>query len=281
MQAQSYKNGFTLVEMSVILIIIGLIIGGIVLGRELLREAELRSVMSDSEKIQSAIYSFQKKYDYLPGDFPRAESYWGQDNASCPVVATNVIPKVATCNGDGNGKINTPAGGHVCAGVTALSYEQEPYRLWQHLSDAGMFPGFYTGVQGSGTSGVLYGMVGINIPQSSKLDKVGFQLMNFDGVSTTIGWLTSVRFSNVLFIGREDNVGPSGTPCLEPTQPFVSPAEAYDLDKKIDDGLPGSGNLRVYSDNSLLCADNATPGSAAYVKNIARESCSLIQLLAW
>ena len=56
----AFSAGFTLVEMSVVLVIIGLVVGSVVVGRDLIRNAELNSILSDSEKIQGAIYSFQK-----------------------------------------------------------------------------------------------------------------------------------------------------------------------------------------------------------------------------
>jgi hypothetical protein len=61
--------------------------------------------------------------------------------------------------------------------VTGSSYEQEPYRLWQHLANAGMFTGMYTGVNGSG--GVLHGVPGVNIPESEKIEKCRFSADEF------------------------------------------------------------------------------------------------------
>ena len=59
--------GFTLVELSIVLVIIGLIVGGILTGKDLIRAAELRSVQSDKEKIVTAINTFELKYNCLPG----------------------------------------------------------------------------------------------------------------------------------------------------------------------------------------------------------------------
>jgi prepilin-type N-terminal cleavage/methylation domain-containing protein len=269
--------GFTLIEMSVVVIVIALLVGGVVLGRDLVRAADIRSVIADSDKLQSAIYAFRQKYQYLPGDFPRAETYWGTDSTSvpCSVTTTNTVGKVATCNGNGNGKIDSPVGGQVCAPIGASSLEQESYRMWQHLSDAGMIRGIYTGVNGPG--GALHGVPGVNIPASSKIDKVGFQFMNFGGVSTTIDWQIGARFGNVMFIGRQDDV--SG--CYETNQPFLSSLELYGIDVKSDDGLPGTGNIRAYSNNGTYCASSSDPTTATYSMNTNARSCSIIQLLNW
>lgn len=284
MSTRRTQHGFTLVEISVVMVIIALIVGGILVARELIRQAEVRSVTADTQKIQSAIYAFQKKYDYWPGDFPRAQTYWGTHSEGCPVsTIINPTPQSTTCNGDGNGKLNPPAGGHVCTtSITGSSYEQEPYRLWQHLSNAEMYPGLYTGVHGPG--GILHGVPGTNIPLSTKIAGVGFQLMNFGEVpSTDIGWLADVPFGNVLFIGMEDETGDGViNPCYEPNYPFLSAQETYDLDIKIDDGRPGSGNLRTFWPNDTRkCADSNTVATASYADGTNPNGCSLVMLLNW
>src|ERR1017187_10122680 len=64
------KAGFTLVELSIVLVIIGLIIGGVLVGRDLISAAEVRAQISQIEKYQTAVNTFRDKYGYLPGDIP-------------------------------------------------------------------------------------------------------------------------------------------------------------------------------------------------------------------
>ena len=64
------RSAFTLVELSIGLVIIGLIIGGILVGQDLINAAAIRSQISQIEKYQTAVRTVQLKYGYLPGDIP-------------------------------------------------------------------------------------------------------------------------------------------------------------------------------------------------------------------
>lgn len=128
-----YKTatGFTLIEMSVVLVVIALITGGILVGRDLVQASQLRKVISDVTNIKSAIAAYRERFRALPGDDPRAQSWFGA--AACPDedVGTGQV-----CNGNGDGYIQS--------GVNLM----ETYKAWEHLSLAKLVPGTYTGVYG-------------------------------------------------------------------------------------------------------------------------------------
>src|SRR3954468_8091893 len=86
MKIYSHRNGFTLIELSIVLVIIGLVVGGVLVGRDLMRAAELRAVVSDFDRFQTALYTFQSKYNCLAGD--------------C-AYTTRFFPTVLNGNGDG------------------------------------------------------------------------------------------------------------------------------------------------------------------------------------
>jgi prepilin-type N-terminal cleavage/methylation domain-containing protein len=69
--------GFTLIELSIVLVIIGLIVGGILTGQELIKSATVRSEVSELENIETAIYAFRDKYGGLPGDLSNATAFFG------------------------------------------------------------------------------------------------------------------------------------------------------------------------------------------------------------
>lgn len=130
------KRGFSLVELSIVLVILGLLTGGILAGQSLIRAAELRSVSTQYQQIISAVQGFRDKYMALPGDMRNATSFWGTA-ANCPGTSAQGSTTPATCNGDGDGMIEP---------TTTVS--NEVFRLWQQLANAGLIEGQYSGVTG-------------------------------------------------------------------------------------------------------------------------------------
>ena len=92
------KNGFSLVELSIVLVILGLLTGGILGGQALIRAAELRAATTESQRYLAAINSFRDKYFALPGDMAIATRFWGVSTAcsggqpTARVTATVMAP---------------------------------------------------------------------------------------------------------------------------------------------------------------------------------------------
>lgn len=105
------QSGFTLIEIAIVLVIIGLLLGGILKGQELITSARVRNIISQLDGTKAAFYAFQDRYRALPGDFSKA---------------TTQI-QGASQDGDGNG---------VIAGTEAIA-------AWDHLSHAGFINGNY------------------------------------------------------------------------------------------------------------------------------------------
>lgn len=133
-------RGFTLIEMSIVLLLISLIIGAIIGGRAMMAGSAVHTVIKDSQNYLQAVQMFKTKYNALPGDFTGATARWNSIEA--------------TANGNGDGIITTAT---------------EGLRAWQHLNLSGILEeGDYTG------SGAL--ALETNLPKAHVYDGVGYQL---------------------------------------------------------------------------------------------------------
>lgn len=116
------QSGFTLIEIAIVLVIIGLLLGGILKGQELITQGRIRNVSNDFQSVTAAINLYQDRYRALPGDDLGAAARW-----AAPVAT-------ASGNGDGvfDGAYNT-----ACAADSAI----EACLFWQHLRLAGLVGG--------------------------------------------------------------------------------------------------------------------------------------------
>ena len=154
------SRGFSLIELAIVLVILGLLAGGILAGQSLIRSAEVRSVLTDFDRYRLALIIFQERYTYLPGDMPNATIFWGAMTVgTCPNATGGTGTQ--TCNGNGDGIITDGS-----AGVT-----EERFTFWQHLANAGMIEGNYTGI--AGPLSRFDAIIGQNIPRS-KIQNTGF-----------------------------------------------------------------------------------------------------------
>jgi prepilin-type N-terminal cleavage/methylation domain-containing protein len=190
------KNAFTLIELAAVISIIGLVVGGIMLGQNMVRSAEVTSLINEVNQYSTAIHTFQKKYQQLPGDMVNAANIW----SNC-VVDPNDSDN--TCNGNGNGRIE----------LLTDADQQEVFRAWQHLSLSEMIPGSYTGF--INTPGD-YLAAGENAPES-KLENGIFSIR---GSSAGDTWIR---------IGAIDDDADTDS---WPAEALLTPAEAYKIDKK-------------------------------------------------
>jgi hypothetical protein len=105
--------------MAIVLVIIGLITGAVLVGRDMIKAAELRSIYNTVQRFQTAINVFKDKYGGLPGDLPNATNF-----LTCTKVATDFGGFNSSCNGNGNGLINAwgSGGGNTWEYTTALEH---------------------------------------------------------------------------------------------------------------------------------------------------------------
>jgi prepilin-type N-terminal cleavage/methylation domain-containing protein len=242
---ESKNQGFTLIELSIVMVIVGLIIAGAVIGKSLLRSSELRAATAEAASYTQAIASFRDKYQALPGDFSAASSVWG-----------------GVTDGDGNGLIT------VNISNTRLD---EQFLAWQHLAKAEMIKGSFTGV--AGPAGARDKVIGVNIPES-KVPGAGWGLISVTLTDIAGGYseipytAPDIAPNHVLWLG-----GKSVSGTADSQYPVFDPSEAMKIDSKTDDGLPGSGKIIAQSNGSTgTCSTSAT----AYNATVTDITCALV-----
>ncbi|MDX1425654.1 MAG: prepilin-type N-terminal cleavage/methylation domain-containing protein [Kiloniellales bacterium] len=117
------EQGFTLVEIAIVLVIIGLLLGGILKGQELINSARVRNLADTTSGIQAAYFGFVDRYRRIPGDWDAT-------------TAASAIGGGVNGGGNNNGRIDHTGG---------VTVYQEPNALWEHLSKAGFINGSYDG----------------------------------------------------------------------------------------------------------------------------------------
>jgi prepilin-type N-terminal cleavage/methylation domain-containing protein len=224
-------HGFSLIELSIVLVILGLLSGGILAGQSMIRAAELRSVTSDFQRYSTATYSFRDKYFAYPGDMADALRFW----PNCAAIGTNV------CYGDGDGMVEDSP--------TSATGSEEKVRAWQHFAFAGLIEGSYSGDWPAAGPVVP----GRDVP-ASKISRGGYWyglLVNHYGKTAQALEFGAARTGNH----------------QHPAAGILSPEETWNIDIKLDDGLASQGKfLGVDGLDQTGCVD-ASPVSSVLTAN--------------
>ena len=148
--SRNSEAGFTLVEIAIVLVIIGLLLGGVLKGQEMITQAKIKNIINDFNGVTVAVTSYQDRYRAIPGDDQNASTRWTTQ---------------APASGNGDGVINVlnkykdnDTGG--TGGAPAASAESNLF--WQHLRIAGFVPGLTSGTgSGSPPPNAAGGIIGV------------------------------------------------------------------------------------------------------------------------
>lgn len=216
------EKGFTLVELSIVLVIIGLIVGGVLVGQDLINAARIRAMVSQFEKIDAGGSTFQAKYGSRPGDIAAARA---------------TAFGLTAPGGDGNGVVqNAGTANHFLAA-------DEISNFWDHLTEAALIPGVATNEVPATQLGKGYIHIASksNTPQATDPNDEGSLLYYY--IST---------------------VGPAPADGDVAIAGIMTPQEAFGIDSKLDDGLPGTGQVLADGGTSSTATQPVapTPGTA-------------------
>ena len=163
MKSRHTTQGFTLVEIAIVLVIIGLLLGGILKGQEMITQAKIKNVIADFSGISAAYHGYVDRYHKIPGDDPCAG---GAVTASICGTATGRWTGASSGNGNGivAGKYNSTTAG------------DESRLWWDHLRRAG----FVSGTGEQQPFNALTGMLGVQTGDAAATP--GAALGGFSGI---------------------------------------------------------------------------------------------------
>lgn len=254
------RSGFSLVELSIVLVILGLFTGGILAGQSLIRAAELRAVSTEYSRYASAVSAFRDKYFALPGDMTNATKFWNP-SANCPGTYLQGTTDGTTCDGNGDGIV-------YITGTTSAATANEVFRFWQHLASAGLIEGSYNGVTAATTTYAL--SAGANNTPASKLGNGRWSTIatsNTTGVNNAAAFWYDYKPFYFVLGGVAANSWNTGR--------VLKPEEAWNVDTKMDDGRPGMGSIMVNWNDTCTNAADGSVKTADYTLTNNALSCIL------
>ncbi len=233
------QRGFTLIEMSIVLVIIGLIVGGVLVGQDLIRAAGVRATVTQIEKYNTAVNTFRTKYNnQLPGDIDAT------DAAQFGFAARGTCSGETPCygEGDGNGIIEGVYGDAAYANG-AYQGTGESAMFWVDLSQAGLIDGgFNSASTHTPFASMLTGAAIDAYLPSAKLGGGNYIYVWSGGISGGFGFQNGgdgLNYFGLLSVGDIQMGG-----AMDPQFPLgLTVQQAYAIDKKIDDGIPQTGNV--------------------------------------
>ena len=254
-------KGFTLIELSIVLVIIGLIVGGVLTGQDLIKAATIRAQIAQMEKYNTAVHTFQLKYGYLPGDMPAtAATAFGFYSGS-----------VNGCDGsakkrDGNGLIENAA-----TGASFFESTGETSLFWTDLGNNATLACGVSNNQACGGAGLIdFTYAGVAPPCG------GGNAISIDGSTKVNTYIPAAKLGNNNYVYVYSANGFNYFGIVKPlynagAMAFlmggmpnfaITPYQGNNIDTKIDDGIATSGNVQASFANftPIYCA--TTNGSA-------------------
>lgn len=258
-----HKSGFTLIELSIVLVIIGLIVGGVLVGQDLIRAAGVRAVITQIEKYNTAANTFRGKYGSLPGDM----------NAASATQFGFAARGTYKGEGDGNGVIEGVTSDGAGNNNGTLENTGETTMFWVDASQVKLIDATFTIATSTGGIPSYWSAAPATFLPEAKIGNGNFVAVWSGGW----GWgaTPAAGDGNNYFTIAAASAGFINASGDAYWTPGLTVSQAYNIDKKVDDGLPQSGSvLAMYPYNGLVYwaaggggALNGNYGASTYPQN--------------
>lgn len=222
------RSGFTLIELSIVLVIIGLLIGGVIVGQDLIKSSQVRKGISDLEQIGAAVNTFKIKYSCIPGD--------------CRNTLEFFPTGIFSGNGNGDGFIN--------------NWPNETYAAMDSLVAANLAT--------RGKVKIAYGHAQSRYMSCYNDGYAYLYFADLWSISSDFGWSgghpwvlpNATKKGMTYTCATYDNNNTLADPVITPNDAFI-------MDTKLDDGLPQTGKFLAQNSAGLCTvpAQNAYLGS--------------------
>jgi prepilin-type N-terminal cleavage/methylation domain-containing protein len=235
----NHEKGFTLVELAIVLVIVGLLVAGVLKGQELIANSQTTATISQLTGLEAATQTFQDKYRAFPGDMSQAQNRLPScaapcNNGTAPFGQLNIAPNAAPTAGD------------------------EGHNFFLHLLADGLISGF------TGANNTIFGEGYPSAPVGG-----GFQA-GFAGAVADVGPATpaAADFRN----GHYVSVIGTAAAALADGNGILTASQADQIDVKLDDGNPSTGY--VYGSNGCVAT---VGGEDIYASTAANaDTCSVL-----
>lgn len=222
------RHGFTLIELSIVLVIIGLVIGGVFVGRDLIEAANMRALITQMEKYKTAVNVFRVKYGSLPGDISQEKAqsfgFTGHTNS------------FTSPSGNEDGFIDR------CDETAGAWMGCENVLFWRDLSDANLIEGSFATAADDWVTSLDAATLPVYFPRSRGVN--GYVLVVNYLTAGPGAWTgAEPRTNNFHFTGITAIAADGNATRTNP----ITPIMAYGIDRKLDDGISYEGIVRSWS----------------------------------
>jgi prepilin-type N-terminal cleavage/methylation domain-containing protein len=216
-------SGFTLIELSVVMVIIGLIMGGVMVGVAQIEQFKIRAQMSQFKQYETAYYQFKDVYGGIPGDLVSPTQFW-------PGIASP-----SSTSQRGNGTIDNQTAGNNGFSNTG----KEGLHFYLQLGKSGLVGREFTGTFVK-NDGVLMAKInesiGVGIGQTSE----GASGTQLSAAERAITYAAAMYLNNIDFSGAGQLINTG-------VNAGVTPEQVKNMDVKMDDGIARKGKLKAYT----------------------------------